>query len=66
MKITGFTAVIVGFVLAVAIIVIANFVFHVPEGAGRLGVFALAAAVFCLFAFVIGNRGGNLNDKAGQ
>jgi heme A synthase len=43
--------VLIGLLLAVAIIAIANFGFHVPEGISRLLVFIVAALVFCWCAF---------------
>lgn len=44
--------VLIGILLAVAIIALANFVFHVPEGLWRLDVFLCAAAVFVVCAFL--------------
>jgi len=62
---SGFTSVLVGFVLAILIIAIGNFGFHIPEGNGRLALFGGAALVFLLFAFGPGRLWGrSLNDKA--
>ena len=68
MKLSGFLSVLVGFVLAIAIIAVANFVFHVPEGGGRLAVFGLAAGAFLTLAFGPGRLWGkdSLNDKQGR
>lgn len=44
--------VLIGILLAVAIIALANFGFHTPEGLPRLAVFLLAAGVFCVCAFL--------------
>jgi hypothetical protein len=41
----------IGFVLAVLILALGHFVFHIPEGLGRLALFGGAALVFCLCAF---------------
>lgn len=43
--------VLIGILLAVAIIAVANFVFHVPEGLGRGGVVLGAVLVFVGCAF---------------
>ena len=62
----SFSFTFAGFVLAVAIVAVGNFVFHVPEGTGRWGVFALAALVFVVFAFGPGRLWGkSLNDQNG-
>ena len=45
-KLTGFTGVAAGFIVAAAIIVFANFVLHVPEGTGRFAVLILATVAF--------------------
>ena len=58
MKLTGFFSVVVGLALAVAILAVGNFVFHIPEGLGRLALFALAAIVFLVLAFGPGNLWG--------
>jgi hypothetical protein len=63
----GFVSVLVGLVLAIAIIAIGNFGFHIPEGGGRGWLVAGAALVFFVFAFGPGRlwgRGGNLNSFA--
>lgn len=49
-KLTGFTGVIAGILLAAAIIAFANFVLHVPEGTERFAVFFLAAVAFFALA----------------
>ena len=60
----GFLSVLVGLLLALCVIAAANFLFHVPEGAGRGGVFALAALVFLVCAFGPGRLWGkSLNDR---
>ena len=63
----GFVSVLVGLALAVAIIAVGHFGFHIPEGSGRGWLVAGAALVFFLFAFGPGRlwgRGGNLNSFA--
>ena len=59
-KLTGFTGVIAGFILAIAIVAFANFVLHVPEGPGRFVVFGVAALTFFALAF-----NGTLYNKQG-
>lgn len=47
----GFTSVLVGLALAILIIAIGNFGFHIPDGGGRGLLVAAAAIVFFVFAF---------------
>ena len=44
--------VLLGLALALLILVIGHFVFHPAEGAPRAALFATAAGVFCLCAFI--------------